>query len=267
VSALLEATRLTLRHRGADRDAVRDASLAVRSGEILVLAGPNGSGKSTLIAALGGQLAPRSGRIWFDGCDLSRLSRRALARRVASLPQSPALPEGVSVEALVAHGRHPHRGIFAPLKASDRAAVRGAISALELEPIRRRTLETLSGGERRRAWLAMVLAQQPELLLLDEPTAALDPRQQWEVIERLSGLNRECGLTLVVSLHDLDQAAGLAHRVALMHRGRVYAVGPPELTLREESLRDVFCVDARIEKADGVTHFHVRGPADPLRSL
>jgi len=267
VTALLEARRLTLRHRGADRDAVRDASLAVRAGEILVLAGPNGSGKSTLLAGLAGELAPRSGEVRFDGQDLRGLSRRGFARRVASLPQSPAVPEGMSVEALVAHGRHPHRGLFGPAGAADRAAVRDAIAALELEPLRRRALETLSGGERRRVWLAMVLAQQPELLLLDEPTAALDLRQQWEVLERLAELNRERGLTLVVSLHDLGQAAGLAHRIALLHRGRLYAEGPPERLLVEETLRDVFTVDARIEKSDGATQVRVRGPADPLRSL
>jgi len=267
VTALLAVERVHLRHPGADRDSVRDASLAVRAGEILVIAGPNGSGKSTLLAGLACELAPRIGRVLFEGRELSSLSRREIARRVACLPQAPALPEGLSVEALVGFGRHPHRGLFAPLGPRDRAAVREAITTMDLEELRSRRLETLSGGERRRAWLAMVLAQQPELLLLDEPTAALDLRHQWEVLERLALLNRERGLTLVVSLHDLAQAARLAHRVALMHRGRVYAVGPPEHCLVEESLRDVFAVDARVEKADGLTSVQVRGPADPLRRL
>jgi len=267
VTAFMEACGITLRHRGADRDAVRDASVEVRAGEILALAGPNGSGKSTLLAGLAGDLAPRRGRVRLDGRDLASFRRRALARRIAYLPQAPAVPEGVRVEALVEHGRHAHRGLFGARGPADRAAVRDAIDALELEPLRRRALETLSGGERRRAWLAMVLAQQPELLLLDEPTAALDLRQQWEVIERLARLNRERGLTLVISLHDLGQAAGLAHRVALLHRGRLYAVAAPERALVEESLRDVFAVDARIEKVDGATQVRVRGPADPLRPL
>ena len=112
-----------------------------------------------------------------------------------------------------------------------------------------------------------VLAQEPELLLLDEPTAALDLRHQWELLDQLARLNRERGLTLVVSLHDLAQAAGLAHRLAILHRGRLYAAGPPERCLSEETLRDVFAVDARLAKEDGALSVRVRGPADPLRSL
>jgi iron complex transport system ATP-binding protein len=138
---------------------------------------------------------------------------------------------------------------------------------MDLGDLRARKVETLSGGERRRVWIAMVLAQEPELLLLDEPTAALDLRHQWEVLDFLARLNRERGLTLVVSLHDLAQAAGLAHRLAILHRGRLYAVGAPERCLTEECLRDVFAVDARVGKEDGVIGVRVRGPADPVRSL
>jgi iron complex transport system ATP-binding protein len=267
VSALLECERLHLRHPSADRDAVRDASLCVRAGELLVVVGPNGSGKSTLLAGLARELAPRAGSIRFDGAELASFPRRALARRLARLPQEPAPPEGLGVEELVRNGRHPHVGALARHGAADRAAVREAIAAMDLESVRHRKLETLSGGERRRTWLAMVLAQRPELLILDEPTAALDLRHQWEVLERLARMNVERGMTLVVALHDLGQAASLAHRVAVMHRGRLYATGPPERCLTEETLRDVFAVDARIAKDDGATSVRVRGPAQPLRSL
>lgn len=264
---LLEARRLHVRHAQAERDAVRDVTLAIFPGEIVALVGPNGSGKSTLLAALARELAPRSGAVRFAGAPAGALARRAFARRVARLPQDPAVPEGLTVEALVGNGRHPHVGPLAPFTARDRAAVRTALRALDLLGLRARKMETLSGGERRRAWLAMVLAQEPALLLLDEPTAALDLRHQWEVLDLLARLNRERGLTLVVSLHDLAQAAGLAHRLAILHRGRLYAAGPPERCLTEETLRDVFAVDARLAKEDGALAVRVRGPAEPLRSL
>jgi iron complex transport system ATP-binding protein len=264
---LLAAERLHLRHPQAERDAVRDVSLAVFPGEIVALVGPNGSGKSTLLAGLARELPPRSGVVRFAGVAADTMSRRAFARRVARLPQDPAVPEGLSVEALVANGRHPHVGPLAPLAPADRAAIRAALRAMDLVELRARKVETLSGGERRRAWLAMVLAQEPELLLLDEPTAALDLRHQWEVLDLLARLNRERGLTLVVSLHDLGQAAGLAHRLAILHRGRLYAAGPPERCLSEETLRDVFAVAARVAKEDATVAVRVRGPADPLRSL
>ncbi len=266
-AALLEAERVSLRHPQADRDAVRDVSLTVAAGEIVALVGPNGSGKSTLLAGLAREIAPRAGRIRFDGQPLERLARRRLAKRVARLPQDPAVPEGLTVEALVANGRHPHVGALAPLGAGDRLAIRTALSAMDLGDLRARKVETLSGGERRRAWIGMVLAQEPELLLLDEPTAALDLRHQWEVLDLLARANRERGLTIVVSLHDLEQAAGLAHRLAILHRGRLYACGPPERCLGEEMLRDVFAVDTRITKEDGRIGIRVRGPGDPLRSL
>lgn len=264
---LLAAERLHLRHPQAERDAVRDVSLAVFPGEIVALVGPNGSGKSTLLAGLARELAPRGGRVRFAGALVDTVPRRSLARRVGRLPQEPAAPEGLTVEALVGNGRHPHVGPLAPFRAHDRAAVRAALRAMDLVDLRARKVETLSGGERRRAWIAMVLAQEPELLLLDEPTAALDLRHQWEVLDCLARLNRERGLTLVVSLHDLAQAADLAHRLAILHRGRLYATGPPERCLTEETLRDVFAVDALVAKEDGQWAVRVRAPADPLRSL
>ena len=136
-----------------------------------------------------------------------------------------------------------------------------------LSDLAHRPVERLSGGERRRVWLAMVLAQEAELLLLDEPTAALDLRHQWELLEVLARVSRERGVGVVAALHDLEQAAALAQRVAVMHRGRIYDVGPPERCLREETIRDVYQVDARISKEDGALRVRVHGPADPIRSL
>lgn len=263
----LVAARVHARHPGGERDALRDLSLEVQAGEILVLVGPNGSGKSTALAALGRALAPRLGSVRFDGVEVAKLPARAFARRVARLPQHPECPEGITVEELVASGRHAHRRFLEPLAERDRAAVRAAMRATDVLDLRLRALETLSGGERRRAWIAMVLCQEAPLLLLDEPTAALDLRHQREILTLLARLNRERTVTIVAVLHDLEHAARIAHRIAVLHRGRLYEVGPPETCIHEDMLRDVFGVAARITRdADGLA-VRVLGPADPSRFL
>jgi iron complex transport system ATP-binding protein len=267
VSGRLRGDRLSVRHVGAARSALRDACVELRFGEILGIVGPNGSGKSTLLAALARSLAPHAGSVDLDGADLRGIPRRALARRLARLPQSPESPPGLTVEALVESGRNPHRRWLAPLSVEDRAALRDALRALDLLDLRQRTVETLSGGERRRAWLGVALCQHADVLLLDEPTASLDLRAQFEVLALLARLNRERGLTLGIVMHDLEQAAALCHRMAVLHRGRVYACGAPEQVLREETLRDVWGVDASVAKEDGFLRVRVLGPADPVRNL
>jgi iron complex transport system ATP-binding protein len=262
---LLEARRLHLRHPRGERDVVRDVSLAVWPGEIVALVGPNGSGKSTTLAALGGALAPRAGDVRLDGVDLRRIGRRALARRVARLPQEPHCPEGLTVHDLVLCGRHPHRGWLEAPRPDDRSAVSDAVRTMGLADLRHRRVETLSGGERRRAWIAMVLAQRADLLLLDEPTAALDVRHQHEVLDLLVRVNRERNTGIVLVLHDLEHAARVAQRVAVLHRGRLYHAGPPEQAIAPEMLRDVFGVAARVDDDDGRLRVRVDGPADPER--
>jgi iron complex transport system ATP-binding protein len=267
MTATLAARRVHLRPPGSDRDVVRDVSLGVAPGEIVALVGPNGSGKSTLMAALGRTLAPRQGNVTLFDTDVWKHAPRAFARQVARLPQDPSCAEGVTVDELVASGRHPHRRPLLPPSAADRAAVREAITALELGDLRSRPLATLSGGERRRAWIALALAQETPVLLLDEPTAALDVRHQWDVLARLARINQDRRVAAVVSLHDLEQAAALAHRVAVLHRGRLYAAGAPERVIDEAMLCDVFGVDARVATEDGRLRVQVLGPADPVRAL
>lgn len=263
----LQARRLTLRRPRADFDAVRDLTLQVRPGEVLALVGPNGSGKSTLLSGLAGTLAPRSGTVTLDGRAVSEWSARERAQRLALLPQAPSAPEGVRVVDLVRTGRFSHRARFSALGRDDRRAVHEAIQLMDLDDLRHRKVERLSGGERRRAWLAMVLAQGTDWLLLDEPTAALDLRHEWEVLAHVSTINRERGTSIVVALHDLAQAAQVAHRVAVLSRGRIYHVGDPASALDDDTLRDVFRVDAELEKDDGRMRLRLRGPADPTRNL
>jgi len=266
-SLALEARRLHVRHPGVDRDVLRDASLKVRESEILALIGPNGSGKSTLIRSLGRDLEARKGEIFVEGDPLSSYPRRRLARRVARLPQDPQTPEGLTVEALVECGRHPHVGAFGRLGSRDQSIVAEALEAVEIADLRTRPLEMLSGGERRRAWIAMAIAQQPRVLLLDEPTSALDLRHQFELLDLLVRLNRERRTTIVLSIHDLEHAAHIADRVAVLSRGRVYDVGPPERVLNEETLLDVFHVESRITDEEGGLTIRILGPGDPLRNF
>jgi iron complex transport system ATP-binding protein len=256
-----------VRHPTAERDALRDLSLSVRPGEILALVGPNGSGKSTALATLGRALDARLGAVELGGEPVSALSARRFARRVARLPQSPLHPEGITVAQLVRSGRFPHRRILEPLAEDDLAAARDAMRVADVLDLRHRRMETLSGGERKRAWLAMVLCQQTSVLLLDEPAAALDLRHQRELLALLRRLNRERGVTIVVVLHDLEHAAWVADRVAVLHRGRLYAVGAPAEVIREDTLRDVFGVEARIAlEPDGIG-VRILGPCDPERFL
>lgn len=264
---LLHARGLHLRHVRAKADAVRDLHLDIREGEILAILGPNGSGKSTALAGLARGLEPRQGTVEVGGRPAGSLSRKAFAREVAFLPQHPSCPEGLTVEDLVAGGRHPHLGFLQPPRPEDRAAVAEALSWLDLTDLRQRAVATLSGGERRRAWLAMALCQGARLLLLDEPTAGLDLRHQWELLELLARINRERGITIGVVLHDAEQAASLAHRLAVFCRGRLYAAGRPEECLTPEVFLDVFGVATEIRREGESWRVRVLGPGLALRNL
>jgi len=191
-----------------------------------------------------------------------------VARRVARLPQEPVCPEGLTVEELVRGGRHPHLGWMRGLGDGDLDAVQESLAWMDLLDLRRRAVETLSGGERRRAWIAMTLCQGAATLLLDEPTAGLDLRHRRQVLDLLRRLNRERGTTIVLVLHDLEQAARCAHRVAVLLRGRLYAAGAPADVLAAGTLADVFGVEARlVQPAGGEPHLRVERLAEALRSL
>jgi len=265
--AALRARGLHVRHRKAEHDAVRDLDLTVQKGEVLALVGPNGSGKSTALAALGRGIVARQGGVLLDDVDVWRKSARVFARSVARLPQSAEAPEGLVVSELVAAGRHAHLPWLGALGPEDRAAMREALRAVDVLDLRTRKVETLSGGERKRAWIAMVLCQEAPILLLDEPTAALDLRHQHELLSLLKHLNQTRGVTIVVVLHDLEHAAYVADRIGVMHRGRLYDVGPPDEIVTPSMLQDVFGVEARVTSEEGRLMVRVLGTADPGRHL
>lgn len=223
--------------------------LEVRQGELVALLGPNGSGKSTLLRALAGLVRPERGRVLCGGNDVASLSRRAIARRVALLPQRVRCDFAFTVEQVVEMGREPHLRRLQPYGPADRAAVEAAMTRTGVGPLRQRLITALSGGEQQRAFLAQCLAQQPQALLLDEPTASLDIRYQYDVLTCLQGLARE-GHAVVCALHDLDLALRFADRAAVLDRGRLIACGLPAEALTPEVLRQVFGVIAAVERLE-----------------
>jgi len=220
--------------------------LEVEEGEIIALVGPNGSGKSTLLRALGRVLRPRAGAVLLDGRAIQEWSTRDVARQLALLPQGPTLSSDLTVEELVWMGRSPHQGLLGLPTAADREAVRWSMEETGVVEMGSRSVSTLSGGERQRVWIAMALAQRPRILLLDEPTTFLDLSHQLEVLELIHHLNREYGITVVLVLHDLNQAVRYARRVVVLHEGRVHSQGTPREVLTAETLREVFGVEGRI---------------------
>jgi iron complex transport system ATP-binding protein len=214
---------------------VRDVSVAVEPGEWLVVIGPNGAGKTTLLRAIGG-LVPYSGSIRMSGDDAAALGRGELARRVAALPQAPVVPEDMTVAEYVLLGRTPHVGYFGSERRTDVAAAGLALERLDLVEYGRRRLGSLSGGERQRAVLARALAQDAPLLLLDEPTAALDVGRQQQALELVDRLRRVHGLTIVSAMHDLTLAGQFGDRLILLDRGAVVAAGSPADVLTSDRL-------------------------------
>jgi iron complex transport system ATP-binding protein len=225
---------------------LRQLQLEVQHGEIIALVGPNGSGKSTLLRALGRILRPKSGTILLDGRSISRLSTRDVARELAILPQGPSLSNDMTVEELIWMGRSPHQGVFGIPNLGDHEAVRWAIEETGVGDMTGRSMASLSGGERQRVWIAMALAQQPKVLLLDEPTTFLDLNHQLEVLDLVRYLNQVHHITVVMVLHDLNQAARYAHRIVVLKEGRISAEGTPAEVLTAATLRDVFSVEASI---------------------
>jgi len=222
-----------------------DLTVTIPRGSFTVIIGPNGCGKSTLLRALARTLAPRAGRVLLDGEPMDRLRTREIARRLALLPQSPIAPESITVGDLVARGRYPHQGLLRRWSADDTRAVGDAMAATEVTDLCDRQVAELSGGQRQRAWLAMALAQDTDLLLLDEPTTFLDIAHQYEVMDLLAR-QHERGRTLVAVLHDLNQAARYASHMIAMRAGRVVAHGAPADVVTEALVRDVFGLACRV---------------------
>lgn len=223
---------------------VDDLTLEVAPRTVTALVGPNGSGKSTLLMTLARVLRPRAGEVLLDGSPLARTSSVEVARRLGVLPQSAVVPTGATVREVVEQGRYPQLGAWAMLRRRDDAAMRRALELTGLTALADRRLDSLSGGERQRAWIAMTLAQETGILLLDEPTTYLDVRHQIDLMNLVEHLRDDHAMTVVMVLHDLNQAARHADRIVALRGGRVRADGAPRAVLTPTVLREVFDVDA-----------------------
>jgi len=250
VSGLLEAREITCGYRG--RPVLTDLCLRVERGEVLALIGPNGAGKTTLLRTLGRLLRPSAGAVALDGVDLWQLAPRVVARRLALAPQLPGGNWPLTVEQTVGLGRAPHRGWLLPWSAEDREAVQRAMRRMDVDRFRDRSMHELSGGEQRRVILARALAQAADILLLDEPTAHLDLKYQLEILQLARGMAHDDGRAVVITLHDLNQAAMCADRIALLAGGQLQLAGAPAEVL----------TPARIEHAYGVPVVVTPNPVD-----
>ena len=225
---------------------VLDLDLAVPDGAVTTIVGPNGCGKSTLLRTMARLLTPTAGRVLLDGEPVHAVATREVARRLALLPQGPVAPDGLLVRDLVGRGRHPHQRWFRQWSPEDERAVEAALELTDTADLRDRPLDRLSGGQRQRAWLAMTLAQDTDLLLLDEPTTYLDLAHQVEVLDLVTRLNRERGRTVVMVLHDLNLAARCSDHLVVMKDGVIAAEGGPHAVLTPDLLADAFGLDADV---------------------
>jgi iron complex transport system ATP-binding protein len=253
---MIELRDLTVRFGG--HEAVRHASFAAEAGDWVVLIGPNGAGKTSVLRAMCG-LLPFDGEILVDGRAVRSLSRRELARIVAFVPQTPETPHELTVAEYVLLGRTPHIGYFAAEGSADRRAAASALDRLELSPFAERPLGSLSGGELQRVVLARALAQEAPILLLDEPTTALDLGRQQQALELIDSLRTD-GLTVVSTMHDLTLAGQYAARLLLLDRGVVVAEGTPEEVLSVANLSAHYDARVRVvQDEDGIFVLPLRG--------
>jgi iron complex transport system ATP-binding protein len=242
----IETRNLTLGYNG--QSVIEGLSLAAAPGSVLALTGPNGAGKTTLLRALARLLRPQRGSVMVDGRDAWTLSTREAAQKVGLVPQGEALDWPLTVEEVVALGRAPHRGWFLPLSGRDRQAIESALAETGLLALRQRPVAALSGGERQRVLIARALAQEPSILLLDEPTAHLDLHFQGAVLGLVRRLAHEGAMAVVVSLHDLNLAALYADRVALLAEGRLLVEGTPDEVFTPEYLERAYGVRVAVER-------------------
>ena len=229
-----------------ERTVVSGLDLDVPDGKVTAIVGANGCGKSTLLRGLGRLMKPATGSVLLDGRSIHARSSREVARALGLLPQNPVAPEGLTVVDLVGRGRHPHHGAFRRWSVADDEAVARALSLTDTVDLAHRPVDELSGGQRQRVWIAMALAQETDLLLLDEPTTFLDVAHQVEVLDLLLDLNASQGATVVMVLHDLNLAGRYAHHLVAMQDGRVVAAGAPSEVVTADLVRDVFGLGARV---------------------
>lgn len=232
-----------------DRQPVLDQiGIDVSAGEMVGIIGPNGSGKSTLLKVIGRLLSPERGAVYLDGESLSELATGQIAKQLATLPQAPPNPPELTVRELVGYGRYPHVSWLKRFATQDRDIIERTMSMCSLDDLADRKLSTLSGGERQKAWIAMAMAQQPRIMLLDEPVTFLDISHQLEVMDLVADLNCKQGITVIAVLHDLNLAARYCPRLIAIREGKIYSDGTASEVIHPDVLREVFGIGAHVSE-------------------
>lgn len=222
------------------RTVIQGVSLVVPSNKISVIIGANGCGKSTLLKAMARLIKPTSGKITLDGKPIGKIPPKQLARVLGLLPQSPIVPEGISVADLVGRGRFPHQSLITGWTKKDYEAVAEAMEIMDITELANRNIDELSGGQRQRVWIAMALAQQTDILFLDEPTTFLDITYQVEILDLLTDLNRKLGTTIVMVLHDINLTARYADYIFALYNGKLVAEGDPSTVVTSTLVKEIF---------------------------
>ncbi|WP_172254988.1 ABC transporter ATP-binding protein [Saccharibacillus deserti] len=225
---------------------INGVDLTIPSSRISVIIGSNGCGKSTLLKALARLIKPTSGRITLDGKPIAKYPSKQLARIIGLLPQSPIVPEGISVADLVGRGRFPHQPLLGGWSKKDYEAVAEAMELMDITQFANHNIDELSGGQRQRVWIAMAMAQQTDILFLDEPTTFLDITYQVEILDLLTDLNRKHGTTIVMVLHDINLSARYADHIFALQEGRLVAEGTPSEVITSRRIKDVFGLDCEV---------------------
>lgn len=244
----LSAEDVVLSYPSTGDPVIDSQSISVQPGAVTARVGPNGSGKSTLLKGVADKLTPERGSVLLDGRNISSYGSKELARRLGLLSQESTAPDSITVEELVYHGRYPHRGFFESVSSEDKQAVNQAIELAGCAHLRDREVGQLSGGQKQLAWIAMALAQDTDVLLLDEPTTFLDLHHQLEVMEIIETLREESEITVVIVLHDVQQAARIADEMVALKDGEIRARGTPEAVITEDLLAEVFEIDAEVDR-------------------
>ena len=242
-----------------NRHILHDISVSIPMGKITTLIGPNGCGKSTLLRSMIGYISSPSECVTIFDKPLSSYSQNKLARQMAFLPQVPNMPKDMTVEELVYCGRYPYQNWWKNTAKEDREIVDNALSITKTDHLRHQLIPSLSGGERQRVWIAMALAQEPKLLVLDEPTTYLDINHQLEIMELLKRLNKEQNLTVLMVLHDLTQAVQYSDYMAAIKAGHLIAVGDTKDITSDSLFKEVFSVDVQVDNLDNKPYVRVKG--------
>ena len=242
-----------------NRHILHDISVSIPMGKVTTLIGPNGCGKSTLLRSMIGYISSPSDCVTIFDKPLSSYSQNTLARQMAFLPQVPNMPKDMTVEELVYCGRYPYQNWWKNTAKEDREIVDNALSITKTDHLRHQLIPSLSGGERQRVWIAMALAQEPKLLVLDEPTTYLDINHQLEIMELLKRLNKEQGLTVLMVLHDLTQAVQYSDYMAVIKSGHLIAAGNTKDITSDSLFKEVFSVDVQVDNFDNKPYVRVKG--------